>query len=253
MVEKKTRFDPKKCLIKLPKRKKLPNGSFVVVESDYLEVKNRLLWFRTENTKGKILTNAIELTPDRAVFKATVIKDEDTMATAYGSETPGDFRDYIEKAETKSVGRALAMLGYGTQFAPEFEEGNHVVDSPVERPTVPTVNPAPAPKTAPPPRVAPPLKASTAPPPKPKAATPPPIPAPKPATGQITQDQLNQLIDYQAQFPLIRFQAAFDAFHIKKLEELNSVQANELLAQLKVYAEKRKSPAPAKPAKQEGK
>ena len=239
MAEKKTRFDPKKCLIKLPKRKKLPNGSFVVVESDYLEVKNRILWFRTENTKGKILTKAIELTPDRAVFKATVIKDEDTMATAYGSETPGDFRDYIEKAETKSVGRALAMLGYGTQFAPEFEEGNHVVDSPVERPTVPTVNPAPAPKTAPPP--------------KPKAATPPPIPAPKPAAGQITQSELNQLIDYQAQFPLIRFQAAFDAFHIKKLEELNSVQANELLAQLKVYAEKRKSPAPAKPAKQEGK
>ena len=38
-----------------------------------------------------------------------------------------------EKAETKAVGRALAMLGYGTQFAPELDEGERIVDSPVER------------------------------------------------------------------------------------------------------------------------
>jgi hypothetical protein len=30
------------------------------------------------------------------------------------------------------VGRALAMLGYGTQFAPELDEGDRIVDSPVE-------------------------------------------------------------------------------------------------------------------------
>lgn len=31
----------------------------------------------------------------------------------------------------KAVGRALAMLGYGTQFAPELDEGDRIVDSPI--------------------------------------------------------------------------------------------------------------------------
>jgi hypothetical protein len=45
-----------------------------------------------------------------------------------------DFSDYVEKAETKSIGRALAALGFGTQFTDEeFYEGeSRVVDSPVE-------------------------------------------------------------------------------------------------------------------------
>ena len=46
------------------------------------------------------------------------------------SETMSDFRDYFEKAETKAIGRALAMLGYGTQFAPELDEAERVVDTP---------------------------------------------------------------------------------------------------------------------------
>ncbi|HTD18454.1 MAG TPA: hypothetical protein VK667_02885, partial [Ktedonobacteraceae bacterium] len=40
---------------------------------------------------------------------------------------------YIEKAETGAIGRALAALGYGTQFAPELNEEHRIVDSPVER------------------------------------------------------------------------------------------------------------------------
>ena len=42
------------------------------------------------------------------------------------------FADYLEKAETRAVGRALAMCGYGTQFAPELEERERIVDSPVK-------------------------------------------------------------------------------------------------------------------------
>ena len=41
-----------------------------------------------------------------------------------------NIRDYFEKAETKAIGRALAMLGYGTQFAPELDEAERVVDTP---------------------------------------------------------------------------------------------------------------------------
>ena len=52
----------------------------------------------------------------------------------YGSEAAKDFADYAEKASTKSLGRALLALGYGTAFAPEMDEGERVVDSPVRRP-----------------------------------------------------------------------------------------------------------------------
>jgi hypothetical protein len=51
----------------------------------------------------------------------------------YGSESAKDFADYAEKASTKSLGRALLALGYGTAFAPEMDEGDRVVDTPVER------------------------------------------------------------------------------------------------------------------------
>src|SRR5262249_18348122 len=51
----------------------------------------------------------------------------------YGSEAVKDFADYAEKASTKSLGRALLALGYGTAFASEMDEGERVVDSPVER------------------------------------------------------------------------------------------------------------------------
>jgi hypothetical protein len=37
------------------------------------------------------------------------------------------------KASTKSLGRALLALGYGTAFASEMDEGARVVDSPVVR------------------------------------------------------------------------------------------------------------------------
>jgi hypothetical protein len=43
------------------------------------------------------------------------------------------FYDYIEKAETGAIGRVLAMCGYGTLQAPEFDEQDRLVDAPVER------------------------------------------------------------------------------------------------------------------------
>ena len=48
-------------------------------------------------------------------------------------ETEVGFPDYIEKAETGAVGRALAMCGYGTLQAPEFDEGERIADAPIEK------------------------------------------------------------------------------------------------------------------------
>jgi hypothetical protein len=68
------------------------------------------------------------------------------MATGHGSETARDFKDYIEKAETKAIGRALAALGFGTQFAPDIDDGSsigRVVDAPVSRPRAETTRTTP--------------------------------------------------------------------------------------------------------------
>jgi hypothetical protein len=143
-------FNPSEHLIQL----KSKNGS-----QDYLPVQFRIQWFRTECPHGTIDTEEIEVDLDRVIeaeafvwnaekrrsekvikqakgyarFRAVVTDGKGGRATATGSESAVDFPDYCEKAETKSVGRALAALGYGTQFAPEFGEGPRIVDAPVER------------------------------------------------------------------------------------------------------------------------
>jgi hypothetical protein len=106
----------------------------------YLEVKWRVVWFREEHPEGYITTELVEHDPDngQAVFRAQAgfpsADGRDVYATGYGSETRKDFVDYLEKSETKAVGRALAMLGYGTAQAMELDEGERaVVDGPVER------------------------------------------------------------------------------------------------------------------------
>jgi hypothetical protein len=53
----------------------------------------------------------------------------------------------VEKAETRSIGRALAALGIGTQFVgEELSEGEHIADAPVQgdRSSVPPPPPLPA-------------------------------------------------------------------------------------------------------------
>lgn len=98
----------------------------------YLQVMWRLVWFREDKPNWCIDTHMESLTDTHAVFTAKIYDECGVMkASGYGSESVKDFRDFIEKAETKAIGRALAMLGYGTQFAPELDEGERIVDSPV--------------------------------------------------------------------------------------------------------------------------
>lgn len=125
-------FDPKDQLISLKGK-------------DYLNVQSRMVWFvrdqRALIAAGlathpyQVLSDLVEL--DRqagwAHFRATVTDVLGNTSSAYGSESSKDFGDFIEKAATKALGRALIGLGYGTQFAPEMDEGERVVDAPLER------------------------------------------------------------------------------------------------------------------------
>jgi len=93
-----------------------------------------LLWLRTEHPEASIETEMTTLDGQSAVFRARVSIPNGGSATGWGSEQYSDFRDYVEKAETKALGRALAALGFGTQFCSDFDFGageNRVVDSPI--------------------------------------------------------------------------------------------------------------------------
>jgi hypothetical protein len=131
-------FDPNKYMLKLPKTKKvsLPNGQvrFEKTETDYLPVAARIAWFRKDHPYWSIMTK-VEKWGDKAVVMKATIKDMlgTVIATARKKETEVGFPDYIEKAETGAIGRALAMCGYGTLQAPEFDEQDRLADSPVEK------------------------------------------------------------------------------------------------------------------------
>ncbi|MES2964601.1 MAG: hypothetical protein V4760_11975 [Bdellovibrionota bacterium] len=102
---------------------------------EYLEVKYRLVWFREEHADWAIETELLSVTQESAYARA-VIKDEKgrVIATSHKFETKKGFPDFIEKAETGSIGRALALIGFGTQFcADELDEGDRIVDAPVDR------------------------------------------------------------------------------------------------------------------------
>lgn len=127
---------------------------------DYLEVKWRLVWFRQECPNGTIETQILHYDPDReveeevmvwnnetrrkekivkrgkgyCVFHAVVKDGKGGIGSGTKSETAVGFPDYLEKAESGSIGRALATLGYGTQFTgDELAEGVRLADSPVDR------------------------------------------------------------------------------------------------------------------------
>lgn len=144
-------FNPNEHLLQIKNR----GGS-----ADYLPVQWRLVWFRSLCPNGTIETEIVHLDLDRetqeetyawnsatrqsekvikrapgfAVFRATVKDGRGGIAMGTKSEKAASFPDYIEKAETGSIGRALAALGYGTQFAgDEFDERHRIVDAPVDR------------------------------------------------------------------------------------------------------------------------
>lgn len=108
----------------------------------YLPVQWRLVWFRGACPNGSIETEMLHLDLDRdteeetrewdekegryktviktgkglAIFRAVVKDGKGGVATGTKTEKAAAFGDFIEKAETGSIGRALAALGYGTQF-----------------------------------------------------------------------------------------------------------------------------------------
>lgn len=159
-------FDPKSHLMQIKGK-------------DYLQVCWRLAWINDEVDQavkdGKKVTldiesEEMEFDPDKeftaevfewdntlkknakvtktargyAKYKATVtlrIDDMTKRASMVKTEKAVDFADFVEKANTGAIGRALAVIGFGTQFTgTDLDEGNRIVDAPVDRgaPQLPT-------------------------------------------------------------------------------------------------------------------
>lgn len=128
----------------VPKEFKTKKGTVLPILSlrgkPYLQVAHRIAWLADEVPNYDITTQQVEIEQDYAIFRATIsILEQNTegtwhvvkKATATKSETKKGFADFIEKAETGAIGRALAMLGYGTQFTgDELDEGARLADSP---------------------------------------------------------------------------------------------------------------------------
>lgn len=134
----------------------------------YLEVKYRIVWLREQYPEAEIATEILHIDLDREVtaevsewdetlsksvkvtkhgkglviFKATIKLPNGAIGTGAKMENAAAFGDWLEKAETGAIGRALASLGLGTAATDEMSEGEgHVVDAPVERKT-PNYDPA---------------------------------------------------------------------------------------------------------------
>ena len=134
-------FNPREHLITIKNRQ----GA-----TEYLPVQHRVAWFRAECPEGTIETELLHLDLDReteeevfiwnaekrrsekvvktakglAIFRATAKDGKGGSATATKMEKAAAFPDFVTKAETGAIGRALALLGYGTQFVgpEEFDE-----------------------------------------------------------------------------------------------------------------------------------
>ena len=125
------KFNPNEHLRTFERRQRQLDGSYKTVGIDYLDVKWRLVWFRQEHPNGSIQTDLLSapgVTP--AVVRAVVTLENGVTSTGFGQCGEDDWSDWLEKAETRAIGRALALLGFGTQFCEEFDE--IITDAPVE-------------------------------------------------------------------------------------------------------------------------
>jgi hypothetical protein len=101
----------------------------------YLPAAYRIVWFRDECPDWGVETILLEGGTEAgfATVQAKIYNAEGRLiASGIKTETRQDFpAGWVEKAETGSIARALAVAGFGTQFTPELDDdGTRPADSP---------------------------------------------------------------------------------------------------------------------------
>jgi len=112
-----------------------PNDYIINLQGKkYLQVTHRVIWYRETYPAGAITTDLVATEP-LPIVKAYVTNNEGVViATGFGTAKVKEKAVWngreIEKAETAAIGRALALAGFGTQFANEYDDTDHLSDSP---------------------------------------------------------------------------------------------------------------------------
>jgi len=100
----------------------------------YLEVKYRVAWFNEDKSDWTIETEIEYEEPGKWVRFKCLIKNPEGRVMRIARKTveiktPKDY----EACETGSIGRALALMGYGTTDCAQDLEEDDIVDAPVEK------------------------------------------------------------------------------------------------------------------------
>jgi hypothetical protein len=108
-------------------------GDYITLQGKKdLPARRRVQWFRGDHPDWTITTSIVELDwqDGHAVIRADVLNQEGRLiASGMKSETRKGFADFVEKAETGAIARAVAIAGYGTEDALDLDEGG-IADSP---------------------------------------------------------------------------------------------------------------------------
>ena len=83
----------------------------------YLPVDERIYWFRYDHPNWTISTEIEYIAPDAnfVIIRAALLDEQGRVyATAHKGRSIDEGSDFIEKAETAAIGRALSLLGYST-------------------------------------------------------------------------------------------------------------------------------------------
>ena len=112
---------------------------------EYVEVNERLIYFRKKFPKHRLISEVIEKTENSILIMASVIDENDnTIATGLAEEIKGSTfinkTSYVENCETSAWGRALANFGIGldTSVASADEVNNAIAnqETAVKKPTL---------------------------------------------------------------------------------------------------------------------
>lgn len=107
---------------------------------DYLIVAHRLVWLVDDEESYTTDLEFPILKDDMCLAKVTLTlydKDRQVVKRVQDCkmENKKDFPDFVEKAITGALGRCLAQVGKGTNYAlQDLDEGTRIADAPLEAP-----------------------------------------------------------------------------------------------------------------------
>ena len=87
-----------------------PNAHLRQLEDgrDYMDLKWRILWLRSNEPEARIESQIVPATEDEIVCRATITLRGGASASAHGSALRSEEDSAVERAENRAIARALA-------------------------------------------------------------------------------------------------------------------------------------------------